>query len=152
MFRRFFLSEICRFLKLEIKKLTFEHFSIGLHILYNLHPPLKQLPSVLDCLLTLYVLKSFLFSIIPIFSIYLTKTTKFQPTKVGFRILLLKNTKPYLLLNLSQSGDMSEISFVMAGNPLGRLQVTDLPTNQVGEHAHRCARLIMFLKQFKIKF
>ena len=50
-----------------------------------------------------------------------------------------------LLLDLCEGGDVGEVSLVGAGHPLGRLQVRDLPPNQVGEHPHRLVRLVVLL-------
>ncbi len=45
---------------------------------------------------------------------------------------------------------MGEVSLVVAGHPLGRLQVRDLPPDQVGEHSHWLVRLIVLLQQVRI--
>ena len=55
-----------------------------------------------------------------------------------------------LLLHLGQRGDVGEVSLVLAGHPLGSLQVGDLSPDEVGEDPDRLVRLVVLLREENI--
>ena len=55
----------------------------------------------------------------------------------------------HLLLDLRQRGDVGEVSLVLAGHPLGGLQVGDLSPDEVSEDPDRFVRLVVLLQRGK---
>ena len=55
----------------------------------------------------------------------------------------------HLLLDLRQGGDVGEVALVLAGHPLGGLQVGDLSPDEVGEDPDRLVRVVVLLRRGK---